>query len=52
MDNHGQLYSFFDKEKQVWTPWDFEASAQRAIDYFQRQLLPLNDSSDPRVKGK
>jgi len=49
MQDHGQIYVFAGYE---WTPQDFSESAQRAITHFSRQLLPLNDSSDPRVKGK
>jgi len=49
MNFHEQIYVF---DGHIWTMHDFSESAQRAIDYFNRQVLPLNDSSDPRVKGK
>ena len=49
--DYGQLYMFGDN-REMWSVRDFEESAQRFIDYFQRHHLPMNDASDPRVKGK
>lgn len=46
MKDHGQLYVFGDGNP--WTPRDFEESAQRFIDYFQRHFVAADDSSDPR----
>jgi hypothetical protein len=49
MEDHEQIYIFpAATGETTWTVSDFRFAVNKAVDFFSRHLLPVNDHTDPR----